>query len=73
LGLLVRASIFPLPNLDWWFRWPADIPKPDGWQSWKRYMSETVFKRYWKYACIPGIFGGVEDAELDTNGRTQTY
>ena len=29
--------------------------------------------RYWKYACVPGVYWGVDEAELDTNGRTQTY
>lgn len=73
LGLLIRASIMPLPNLEWHWRWPKHLPKINGWTSAKEYMSETVFMRYWRYATIPGVYGGVEEAELDSNGRTAVY
>ncbi len=44
-----------------------------GWRSFRDVMTETHFMRYWRYACIPGIFGGVEEAELDENGRTAVF
>lgn len=73
LGLLIRFSIMPLPNLDWHWRWPRHLPEVKGWQSAKVWMSETVWKRYWRHACIPGVYGGIEEAELDDNGRTAVY
>lgn len=36
-------------------------------------MSETVFMRYWRFACIPGVYGGIEDNEIGLEGRTATY
>lgn len=73
LGLLIRFAIMPLPNLTWHWRWPSHLPDVKSWKSAKEYMSETVFFRYWKYACIPDIFGGVEENELDDNGRTAVF
>ena len=29
--------------------------------------------RYWRYTRIPGIFGGVEESELDENGHTAVF
>jgi hypothetical protein len=49
------------------------MTRMDEWLSYKRWMSETVFKRYWRYACIPGVYGGVEDGELDEAGHTLVY
>lgn len=73
LGILIRAAIMPLPNLTWHWRWPKHLPKPEGWVSCKQWMSETVFMRYWRYACIPGVFGGVDDNEIGMEGRTAVY
>ena len=77
LGLLVQACIFPVPNLDWHWRWPDSLPDyrggPRGSGSFKRWMREILFRRYWQYACIPGIWGGIEENELDNEGRTAVY
>lgn len=73
LGLLVRAAIYPVPNLTWHWRWPAHLPDTRGWQSAKRWMSEVVFFRYWRYATIPGIYGDPEEAELDEEGRSAVF
>ncbi len=73
LGILIRTSIMPVPNLEWNWRWPKHLPRLDGVGCAKQWMSEVVFMRYWKYACIPGVFGGVEDNEIDEEGRTALY
>jgi hypothetical protein len=36
-------------------------------------MSEIVFMRYWRFACIPGVYGGIEDMALNEEGRTAMY
>lgn len=36
-------------------------------------MREVVFNRYWWYACIPGIWGELEEAELDNKANTLVY
>lgn len=46
---------------------------PIGQANLKQYMSEVVFMRYWRFACIPGIYGGVEETALDAEGRTALY
>ena len=73
LGLLIRFAIMPLPNLEWHWRWPSYLPSVPGMTSAKTWMSEVVFMRYWRFACIPGIYGGVEDMEVEPNGRTAMY
>lgn len=77
LGLLVQMCIYPAPNIEWHWRWPAGLPDMRGGGSaacsFKKWMREVVFKRYWKFACIPGIWGGVEEQELDNEGRTAVY
>lgn len=73
LGILIRAATHPLPNLTMHWRWPSNLPRPEGWKSCKGWMTETVFLRYWRFACIPGVYGGVEDKEIGLEGRTATY
>ncbi len=73
LGLLIRFAIMPLPNLEWHWRWPSHLPSVPGMTSAKTWMSEVIFMRYWRFACIPGIYGGVEDMEVEPNGRTAMY
>lgn len=73
LGLLIRAAIVPLPNLEWHWRWPKDVPDVRGCASNKKWMTEVIFFRYWRFACIPGTYGGVEEAEVDEGGRTALY
>lgn len=63
----------PAPNLEWHWRWPADVPDLGKWDSAKRWMSEVVFFRYWKYACIPGLTGGMDDNVVGEDGRTAMY
>ncbi len=73
LGILIRTAIMPVPNMEWNWRWPSHLPTLEGFGSAKQWMSEVVFMRYWKYACIPGIYGGIEDNEIDEDGRTGVY
>ena len=74
LGILIRAAIMPTPNLECHWRWPKGLPNLAGIESAKQWMSEVAWMRYWRFACIPGIIGGLQDtAELDKEGRTEEY
>ncbi len=73
LGLIIRFAIMPLPNLEWHWRWPSDVDPLEGVTCAKKWMSEVVFMRYWRFACIPGVYGGAEDMEMEPNGRTALY
>lgn len=72
MGLIIRTAIQPLPNLEWHWRWPKEVAPIDH-PNFKKYMSEIVFMRYWRFACIPGVYGGIEDMELNEEGRTAMY
>lgn len=54
LGILIRFAIFPLPNMEWHWRWPASFPAAAH-AGIKDKMSEFIFKLYWRQACIPGV------------------
>lgn len=73
LGILIRMAVMPAPNLEWHWRWPESVPDLSKWGSAKQWMSEVVWFRYWKYACIPGITGGIVDNEVGEDGRTAVY
>ncbi len=73
LGLIIRFAIMPLPNLEWHWRWPSHLPSIPGRLSAKTWMSEVIFMRYWRFACIPGVYEGVEDMEIEPNGRSVVY
>ena len=36
-------------------------------------MREIVFKRYWRFACLPGLSEGLIDERELVDGRTGTY
>ena len=64
----------PTPNVEWHWRWPKLLPNLAGIETAKQWISEVVWMRYWRFACIPGIVGGLQDtAELDQEGRTAEY
>ena len=72
LGLLIKFTVQPVPNIKWHWNWPHDIPEI-GYPGVKHLMREVVFKRYWALATIPGIDAAPLDAVEDVDTRSPEY
>lgn len=72
LGILIHLSLVPLPNYEWHWRWPSQMAEL-GYTGVKHLMSETVFRKYWELACIPGYDKSLDQQELNEEGRTVLY
>lgn len=46
LGVLIMLSMNPLPNSEWHWRWPRDLP-PSKLASVKKLLREITFRKYW--------------------------
>ncbi len=73
LGVIIKLALYPLPNIEWHWRWPTAFPG-GGPPSIKHIMREIVFKRYWRFACLPDAPDGLVDRDADhMEGRSETY
>lgn len=73
LGVIIKLALYPLPNIEWHWRWPSEFPG-QGPPSLKHLMREIVFKRYWRFACLPDAPDGLVDGGADhMEGRSETY
>lgn len=69
LGCIIRLAMYPLPNIEWHWRWPTvfSSDKPPGL---KHLMREIVFKRYWRFAVLPAAPDGLVDYGHLVDGRS---
>lgn len=62
LGLLLRMTLQPLPNITWHWNWPAHLPRSlQHFADFKTYMAHAVFKVYWEKLLAPGFMDPIPD------------
>lgn len=72
LGLLLRFTVVPLANMEWHWRWPADVPDM-GVRDVKNIMTEVVFKKFWAKATVPGAEATEQEEAEEVDIRSPIY
>lgn len=71
LGVLIHFAVSSVPNMEWHWRWPDDVPSHAAPTfAVAAIMSEHTFKRYWQYITMPGLMGVVSEEE-EPAGRSE--
>lgn len=74
LGILIHMSIYSLPNHEWHWNYPEDLPTAAAPNfPMKAVMSAMTFRRYWQYCAMPGYLGGAtHNDESSDPGQTDS-